>query len=110
MGSLTTKEQQALKLFKEGLHRLFARRVADLRLFGSKARGDASADSDVDVLVVLTAGDWHDERGILDLATEIFAETGVMLSPKVYTRSQITDMRRRHNMFLQSVERDAVPL
>lgn len=35
------------------LRRCFGRRLAQILLFGSRARGDAKADSDYDVLVIL---------------------------------------------------------
>ena len=38
------------------LERLYGERLADMVLYGSQARGDAEAGSDVDVLVVLRGG------------------------------------------------------
>jgi len=49
--SLTTNESAALKKLKDSLARDF--RLVELRLFGSKARGDSDQESDIDVLVVL---------------------------------------------------------
>jgi predicted nucleotidyltransferase len=38
--------------FKAEVQRLYGGRVRDIILFGAHARGDASAESDIDVLVV----------------------------------------------------------
>jgi uncharacterized protein len=45
--------QPILAELREGLQALYGPRLTRLVLFGSHARGDAAADSDIDVLVVL---------------------------------------------------------
>lgn len=107
---LTSSDRHALDLFQERLQQAFPGQIVGLRLFGSKARGDATADSDVDVLVVLTETDWRTNRAIIHLAARVWTETGVNISPKTYTQTQVADMRRRRNVFLQSVEQDALPV
>ncbi len=44
---------EALKQLKRELEALYGERLKGLYLFGSRARGDAEPDSDVDVAVVL---------------------------------------------------------
>ena len=51
--ALDENEQRALSEYKDFLLRRFPEQVERLILFGSKARGDSVADSDIDVLVVL---------------------------------------------------------
>ena len=58
----TAQEQQVLLDLRRGLESLYGDRLADLILFGSRARGDADTDSDYDVLVVL--------RGDVDVNSE----------------------------------------
>ena len=50
---LNENEQRALSEYKDFLLRRFSQQVERLILFGSKARGDSVADSDIDVLVIL---------------------------------------------------------
>ncbi len=55
--------QEALRELRTGMAEIFGERLVDLVLFGSRARDDASPDSDVDVLVVL--------KGTVDPSEEI---------------------------------------
>jgi len=50
---LTKKEKEALKEFKRKIIQKFSKEVLELKLFGSKVRGDSRKDSDIDVLIVL---------------------------------------------------------
>jgi len=45
--------REPLSELRERLVRIYDDRIVDILLYGSKARGDAQADSDIDVLVVL---------------------------------------------------------
>jgi predicted nucleotidyltransferase len=47
------RNEQFLADVKASLHRVFADRLRGVVLYGSMARGDATADSDIDLLVLL---------------------------------------------------------
>ncbi|MFH2069796.1 MAG: nucleotidyltransferase domain-containing protein [Elusimicrobiota bacterium] len=53
MDNLTEKEKQAVQKLVEGLKKLYGENLAQLILYGSKARGDFEDGSDIDILVVL---------------------------------------------------------
>ncbi len=50
---MTVKLQHILAEFRHGLEGLYGPRLVEVVLFGSRARNDASADSDIDVMIVL---------------------------------------------------------
>jgi predicted nucleotidyltransferase len=53
MNNLTEKEKQAVKELIDELKELYGDNLSCVILYGSKARGDATEDSDIDILVVL---------------------------------------------------------
>ena len=50
---ISTDVRSILAEYRRGLEQIYGGRLVRLVLFGSHARGDASAESDIDVLVVL---------------------------------------------------------
>ncbi len=53
MNNLTEKEKQALKELVEELKKLYGDNLSKVILYGSKARGDATEGSDIDIMIVL---------------------------------------------------------
>ena len=77
-----TDWRAALGELAAALRSLYGERLRDLVLYGSRARGDAGWDSDVDVLVVLDRCEdfWAEFDRINDVAGALFLEHGVLLS------------------------------
>lgn len=110
MAGLTKKEKEALRLFKEKLVAEFGNRLDSTQLFGSKARGEATKHSDVDVLVVVRDATWQDRRTVSGITSDILLENEVFVSPKVFSPDQLKEFRSRRSMFWQSVEPDLLLL
>ena len=77
-----TDWRAALRELGAALRSVYGERLKDLVLYGSRARGDAEWDSDVDVLVVLDRCDdfWTEFDRINDVAGDLFLKHGVLLS------------------------------
>jgi len=78
MSRLTKNEERALKLFKERLLKAFPGEVKSIQLFGSKARGEATKHSDVDVLVVMKDTSRENSFLVSRIATEVMVDTDVV--------------------------------
>lgn len=107
---LTANDKQALTLFKQKLHAALPGQVRDLRLFGSKARGEAAKHSDVDVLVVLNDRSWPVRQRIHQLAGEVFLATEVDLSVKIITPAIGRRLRQSGSPLMANIDRDGMAL
>jgi predicted nucleotidyltransferase len=102
----------ALGRFRAALGLRFGRRLREVTLFGSRARGEAHEESDVDVLVVVDALSEKERAEVMDLAwrAAFEGEEYVVLSPLPYSSEQAADMRRRERRLFREIDRDGVPL
>ncbi len=106
--ALTADEQTALALFSERLRAALTDPGLEVRLFGSKARGGDNPESDIDVLIIESTGDWHVSDTVYRLATGILLETGVSLSTKVVSRAHYQALIDQGSPFALSVMREGV--
>ncbi len=81
--------------FQARLRERFGERLRELRLFGSYARGEANAESDVDLLTVPAGLDHRTRREVFDLAEDIYAETGIALGPLAISDDECLPRRAR---------------
>jgi len=76
------KIKKVLEKFKEEIEELYGKRLKNIILYGSWARGDATEDSDIDVVIVLEGkivpGKEIDR--MIDIITEINLKYGVLIS------------------------------
>lgn len=71
MLQLSRQEHDSTRVFADALRDRFGDRVRGIHLFGSKARGEGTAESDVDLLVVLgRVGEWE-QRDVIRLASTV---------------------------------------
>ena len=101
-------EKPILENFKRRVEQRFPGEVVRLVLFGSKARGDASIESDIDVLVVVRSTDWKLGDEIRDIGYELEIAHGVVLSIQVMGQAQYQELKARGSTFLENVEREGV--
>lgn len=107
---LNKKDNEALKKFRIKIEKLLPDKLIEIKLFGSKARGDARRESDLDVLVVISSGDWHIVDIVYEIATDILLETGVCVSPKVITKEEYNHLHNVGNLFLKNVIREGIAI
>lgn len=107
---LDAREEAAVREFAQLVRRALGRNLAELRLFGSRARGDAAADSDIDVLVVVAGDRVEAEDRAIDIAFDINLARDVYISPRVVTADSLRDPVWRTTLFVQTLEREGVAL
>lgn len=107
-GVLSQSEAQALQTFAEHLLLSYPDQINKVFLFGSKARGEEHADSDVDVLVITVYEDRSLRHKIIDLASECSLEYGVLLSPRIISMQRW--QAKQGFGFYRNIARDAKPI
>lgn len=108
--SLTPDEKQALKEFHQRLRTHFKKRLKDCRLFGSKARGDDSGESDLDVLVLIEKMSYKDKRWAITCGADISLEYLVEVSPLCMNPKKFEELRQRERRLALDIEREGIHL
>lgn len=104
----TMNLKTVLTEFKTELRALYGERLSDIVLFGSYARGDARAESDIDVMVVL-AGEISPGREIdrmIDVITDLNLKYDVLLSVVPVSADKY---RRVNSPLLLNVRLEGIP-
>jgi predicted nucleotidyltransferase len=107
---LTTAEQHALKHFKTALESLLTDNLVSLRLFGSRARGEGTDESDLDVLVVLRRKDRTICRRIVEEALEVDLVYDTNLAPTILSAKEYQQDREYRTPFYLNVKRESISL
>ena len=101
----------AIRDLKRLLGDAFGERLREVRLFGSMARGEATPDSDVDVLIVLDQIQCHAERiRASDAAFDAGFPHHLALSPLVLGADELERLRRWETALAKAIDRDGIPL
>lgn len=107
MNGLKDSELAAIRKLKEALARSFG--LVEMKLIGSKARGDAGAESDIDLVITLKGEhDWRLDFKIYDLCFEIGLEHDVVLQPVIYSEKELNSDLTRVTPFYQAVAREGI--
>ncbi|MBI1976968.1 MAG: nucleotidyltransferase domain-containing protein [Candidatus Omnitrophica bacterium] len=107
---VTPIEEKALDVFKKAVLKEFGKKVLSIRLFGSKARGDADKFSDVDVLVILSEGDWHEGDEVHKITASILVDYQVDISAKVINAKHFAYLKKIKSPFLESIRQESILL
>lgn len=91
--------ERAFEAFAEAVRNAVGEHIHKIILYGSVARGEATNDSDVDVLIVVD--DFEAIDHLHDLAFDVGLDHGVVISPHIQTRDRFE--ARKDSPFLQNV-------
>jgi hypothetical protein len=85
-------------------------RLIDFRIFGSRARGSATWESDLDVFIELEAATATTRRRISELAWEVGFAAGLVIAPFVVTREDLETGPVGASPLIQHILAEGVPV
>ena len=106
--AFSMEEQSWLDEVRHLLAERFADTVERLVVFGSKARGDAREESDLDLLLLIRYGDWRVKDAIARELHDLAIGTDVVPSVQIYTTAEWDRLKELESVFRETVEREGV--
>ena len=105
---LTSEEQAWLDAYRKGLEEWHPGLVKRMLIYGSKARGEAHAESDLDVLLIVRNDARGLKRELRRIGYLLATTSNILPSILAYTENEWESRKRSGSPFRRAVERDAV--
>jgi len=110
LAHLTPNELAAVTEYVADIRDRFPDRILSVILFGSKARGDGDAESDVDLLVLVDAEDREFRSELWRIASDVSLEHNLVISVRVFAQTRWAETRRLRLPFYRAIVADGIPL
>jgi predicted nucleotidyltransferase len=105
---LTKAEKQGIDEIAHVLRERFG--ATEVLLYGSAARGEMDADSDIDLLVVLPEVNWSIEKEIIGLCFDAELEYGRVISAVCFSEKDVRDTPLKESPLLKNARQQGLPL
>lgn len=103
-------EKEVLHRISSILRNMYPDTIVGVFAFGSRVRGDHSADSDFDVLVIVK----RKSAALVDKIIGVFVEeeltSGYFFDPVIKSADSFEQEKKSHSPFYENIARDAVPI
>ncbi len=110
LDQLANQDRQVALAFINKVHQYFAGQLIAVTLFGSRARGEAKSDSDMDLLVVLAEVNPEIRQRIHHLAAEVWLDQGIFLSVLVWSQEHWRKVEEMQTSLYHDICRDGIDL
>ena len=108
---LSKNDRRAVEEFVQRARIEFSDEIREIKLFGSKVReGTSTAESDIDILVIVKNDKNFIANKIIDIAFEVNLKYDVYISPRVLSEAIFKNPLWRATPFIQNLEKEAVAI
>jgi predicted nucleotidyltransferase len=107
---LSEVERAAVQDFLSRVYATHRGQVQRAMLFGSKARGEATADSDIDVLLIVADETWQLRDEICGISADVSLKHDVLLDARVIGEARWEYMSEIRAGLYQNISNEAIPL
>lgn len=108
--NLLPNEKKAVREFLAAMSLAYGETIQSASLFGSKARGDWTQDSDLDIVLVVAGDDRQIRREMIHLLSEVELKYDVLLDVRVISAARWQYYADIKAGLYQNITRDAVPI
>ena len=84
--------------------------IFEIRLFGSRARGDDTPESDVDVYIETVTLTREQRRFVSDILWEVGFENGVVVAPVIFSRDDLENGPLSVSPLFRAIKREGIPV
>ena len=110
ISSLNRNKQKVIEEFKAKIIDDFPDKITKVIIFGSKARGQATEDSDIDILVIIKSKDWRMMDAIREIGYELDEDIDYKLSIIVLPDKHVQYLRENNFKFIESIDKDGITI
>ncbi|OGF61535.1 MAG: hypothetical protein A2Y62_01775 [Candidatus Fischerbacteria bacterium RBG_13_37_8] len=104
--SLKENERKALHSLKNILSDKFD--LLDFRIYGSKARGDATDESDIDVMIILYKVNSDIRSQIYDVVFKINLENDTFISITIFNKKEIEEGPMSESPIYKTIQKEGI--
>lgn len=107
---LAPNEKAAITEYIARIRERFPDQIQSVVLFGSKARGDDDAESDIDLLILVVKESKSLRTELWHIASDVSLEYTVVLSPRVYGQKRWAETRYTLPPLYRAIINEGLPL
>ena len=107
---LSYDEISVLMELKDSLNNFLGDRLVRLVIFGSRARGDYDAESDIDVAIIIRGLTRELKNQVLDMVTEIELKYLMPISTLILSENNFESLKKLERRIALDIEREGISL
>lgn len=107
---LNLMDKKAVKEFISKLKSVLQKELLKIILFGSKIKGTANKDSDIDILIVLKNKNARNLNQIVNILVDIQLNYDSNISPLIYSEYEFRMNKKMGSYLIKSIEKEGIPL